>query len=66
MFVHQTFGYFSTENGGVCVRHYRYFLAISQQKPRKRNFGEKKFFRALSAQLLASLREMQLDAISLN
>jgi RNA polymerase sigma factor (sigma-70 family) len=59
----QSSGHFSREREIVSVRHYRYFFTISQQNPRKLNFGEKKFFRALSAQLLASLREMHLDAI---
>ena len=34
-------GQFSREMGKVSVRHYRYFFTISQQKPRKRYFGEK-------------------------
>jgi hypothetical protein len=41
MFVRQTSGYFSRERGEIIVRHYRYFFTFSQQKPGKRNFGEK-------------------------
>jgi hypothetical protein len=35
-------GYFTTLAGEIIVRHERYFLTISQQKPRKRNFGARK------------------------
>jgi len=37
-------GQFSREMGKVSVRHYRYFFTISQQKPGKRYFREKKDF----------------------
>jgi hypothetical protein len=43
MFVDQTSGDFSRERGKVRVRHERYFLSISQQKPGKPNFLEKYF-----------------------
>jgi len=39
MIVHQSSGHFSRPKGKIIVRHYRYFLAISQQKPGKRYFG---------------------------
>jgi len=44
-FVSQTSGHFSREREIVSVRHYRYFLTISQQKPGKRYFGKKKFLK---------------------
>jgi hypothetical protein len=34
--------HFIRPKGKLSVRHYRYFLPISQQKPGKRYFGEKK------------------------
>jgi hypothetical protein len=37
-------GHFTSPEGKTIVRHERYFLTISQQKPRKRYFGEKKIF----------------------
>jgi hypothetical protein len=41
MIVRQSSGHFSREREIVSVRHERYFLTISQQKPGKRYFGEK-------------------------
>jgi len=41
MIVRQSSGHFSRPKGKLSVRHYRYFFMISQQKPGKRNFGEK-------------------------
>jgi len=38
MIVRQSSGHFSREKGRIIVRHYRYFLTISQQKPGKRYF----------------------------
>jgi hypothetical protein len=44
----QSSGHFSREKGRVSVRHERYFLTISQQKPGKRYFCEKKFLNRLA------------------
>jgi len=45
MIVRQSFGHFSRLKERFIVRHYLYFLAISQQKPGKRYFGAKKFLK---------------------
>jgi len=48
MFVCQTFGHFTSPQGKSIVRHYRYFFTISQQKPGKCNFLERRFYRQCS------------------
>jgi len=37
------FRHVTSPTGKIIVRHYRYFLTDSQQKPRKRYFDEKMF-----------------------
>jgi hypothetical protein len=55
MIVGQSSGHISRETGRVRGSHYRYFLTISQQKPGKRYFGEKSFFKN-SATYLPAIR----------
>jgi hypothetical protein len=43
MIVRQSSGDFSIPKGEIIVRHYRYFLTISQQNPGKRYFGKISF-----------------------